>query len=43
MDLNFYIELLKKVDGMTFATEDDKKRFTLIIKRTIKKLSGFTK
>jgi hypothetical protein len=40
MDLNYYVELLKRADDMSFATDDDKKRFTLIIKRIIKKMTG---
>lgn len=40
MDLNFYVELLKRADDMSFVNEDDRKRFRLIVKRIIKKMTG---
>lgn len=40
MGLNFYFELLEKVDEMSFSSDDDKKRFVYIIRRIIKKMMG---
>ena len=40
MELNFYLNLLEKIDFMSFSNEDDKKKFVYIIKRIIKKMNG---
>lgn len=39
MGLKFYVELLEKVDDMSFSNHDDKKRFVYIIRRIIRKMT----
>lgn len=39
MELIFYVELLDKVDKMSFSNHDDKKRFVYIIRRIIKRMT----
>lgn len=39
MELKFYVELLEKVDEMSFSNYDDKKRFVYIIRRIIRKMT----